>query len=377
MMFAQEALHKALQSRYLLNEPLPQHQKSTLKKSNQKGASSWKVSLGERLLFDFSGLQVIQNALNVYQGSAQQLTFRLKLSKEARRDYYSHNSYLDDKGFIDLPITAERESQQDLTISSEAVTLTLPEIRTPINYPLSLTAADFNSTPVALLMPYSCEHDCLFANQIAIFSHLNQALRRSPQSWLKGLLSGRKTSLKQRISLSWKQVHPTANIHPTAVIEGAQIGKNCRIGAHCVVRYSVLGNDVQLHDGAKVEYSVIGDNSWLMHDLVLYRSLLEQHVFLIHGPYQFSYFQNESAAFASIMMDYRPDNKPIRINTSQGIREYQGRFLGALLEERAKVYGGTLTAPGITIPGGKELTTSIKNITTAKDLLQEGSKGAP
>ena len=68
------------------------------------------------------------------------------------------------------------------------------------------------------------------------------------------------------------------------------------------------------------------------------------------------------------MMDYRPDNKPIRINTPNGVQSYQGRFLGALLEEKAKVFGGTLTAPGITIPYNREITCDINVITTAKSL---------
>ena len=370
MRFIQEVLHKALQSRPLLNQPIKTaHQKALKEINNNNSKTDWLVTLGNNLLFDLAGLQTIRNSILHYQGEAGQLSFKLALSKEAVRDYYSHSPFVDDQGLIELPVKAQKHSAGNQ--HSDIVTLSLTELTTPIDYPRSLTAADKNSTPLALLMPYGCDHDILFANQIGIFSSLNQAVRRAPTSWLKGLLSRRKLALKQRISTSWKQVHSSSNIHPTAVIEGSKIGKNCKIGAHCVVRYSVLGNNVQLHDGAKVEFSVVGDNSWLMHDLVLYRSLAERDVFLIHGPYQFSYFQNESAAFASIMMDYRPDNKPIRINTPQGIREYQGRFLGALLEQQAKVYGGTLTAPGITIPTSEKLVTDIKNITTAKNLMEK------
>jgi hypothetical protein len=87
-----------------------------------------------------------------------------------------------------------------------------------------------------------------------------------------------------------------------------------------------------------------------MHDLVLIRSHVEDEVFLIHGPYQFSCFHSRSAAFATIMMDYRPDAKPIKAMTFSGVREYRGRFLGALLKEGAKSLGGSLLSPGIIIP---------------------------
>ena len=106
-----------------------------------------------------------------------------------------------------------------------------------------------------------------------------------------------------------------------------------------------------------------------MHDLVFYRSVAEPQVFLIHGPYQFSYFQRRSAAFACIMMDYRPDGQPTKVPTGQGLRSYKGRFLGAVLQEDAKVFGGTITAPGITIPKGRHVYAEADHICRAKDLM--------
>ncbi|MCF6190702.1 MAG: hypothetical protein L3J51_09490 [Cocleimonas sp.] len=370
MSFSQDVLCEALKTRRLLcNDVEVAHQKTLLVVNNKNTLSDWKISLGDNLLFDLAGLQAVTKTIQSYQGHAQQLDFKLQLSSQALRDYYSHNIFLDDNKLISLPIQATKIKSINKQ-SAETLLIILDELSTDIQYPHALTSPDINNTPLALLMPYSCDHDLLFANQIATFSNLNHKLRTSPFSWIRAVFSRRKISLNQRISLYWKQTHCDINIHPTAVIEGSILGKGCRVGAYCVVRYSVLGDNVQLHDGAKVEYSVVDDNSWLMHDLVLYRSLVESDVFLIHGPYQFSFFQKQSAAFANIMMDYRPDNKAIRINTPNGVRDYHGRFLGALLEEKAKVFGGTLTVPGITIPEGQEITTDINNITTAKKLLE-------
>ena len=371
MSFSQDVLCEALKMRRLLcNSIETAHQKTLLVTNNKNTLPDWNVSLGDNLLFDLAGLQAMTKAIQSYQGHAQQLDFKLQLSSQALRDYYSHSIFLDDNNLISLPIKAVKIKCSNKQ-SVETLLIELDELSTDIQYPHALTSPDINNTPLALLMPYSCDHDLLFANQIATFSNLNQKLRTSPLSWIRALFSRHKISLNQRIPLYWKQIHSNTNIHPTAVIEGSVIGNGCRIGAHCVVRYSVLGDNVQLHDGAKIEHSVVDNNSWLMHDLVLYRSLVESDVFLIHGPYQFSFFQKQSAAFANIMMDYRPDNKAIRINTPSGVRDYQGRFLGALLEENAKVFGGTLTVPGITIPAGQEITTDIKNIITAKKLLEK------
>ncbi len=387
MIFLQDAICPALEQRSLLCQSVQQAHKKALSIVNNitgyhsivhprtKANSQWTVTLGDNLLFDIAGLNAIKEAIDSYQGSSRLLNFKLRLSSQAIRDYYSHNIYLDKNELIELPIKATKASIHNNadTDKQETLNITLNELSTSIIYPLALTKPDLNNTPLALLIPFSCDHDSLFANQIAFFSQLNYCLRkqiiRSPMLWLKIFLSRRKINLKQKLALAWKQIHPRADIHHTAVIEGSIIGEGCRIGAHCVVRYSVVGKNVQLHDGAKLEYSVVDDNSWLMHDLVLYRTVVEKNCFLIHGPYQFSYFQNESAAFASIMMDYRPDNKPIRINTPHGVRDYQGRFLGALLEEGGKVFGGTLTAPGITIPKRQEISCDIKNITTAKNLI--------
>ncbi|MEE9326554.1 MAG: hypothetical protein V3U71_04605 [Cocleimonas sp.] len=366
MSFKQFALCDALKNRRFLCQDVEQSQQSALTLINKK-TFDWEITLADNLLFDLAGLNVIVALISSYKGNAHQLEFKLQLSDAAIRDYYSHSQYLGTDGLISLPIKAFRKGAANTDLI-DILLPTIDELSTKIDYPLALTEADINSTPLGLLMPYSCEHDCLFANQIGIFSSLNRQIKRSPMSWLQGVFSRRKIKTKQRISLAWNHIHKTADIHPTAVIEGSVIGEGCRVGAHCVVRFSVLGEHVQLHDGAKVEYSCVDDHSWLMHDLVLYRSLVESHVFLIHGPYQFSYFQKQSGAFASIMMDYRSDNKPIRIGTEQGVKDYKGRFLGALLKERSKVFGGTLTTPGITIPVGKEITVDAKSVTKAKDL---------
>jgi hypothetical protein len=98
---------------------------------------------------------------------------------------------------------------------------------------------------------------------------------RSPSAWLRALVGRRSGGLKRRLSLAYARIHPTADIHPTAVIEGSVIEANVKVGAHAVVRYSHIGERAVLHDGAKVEFSVVGPGSWLMHDLVCYRCLLE------------------------------------------------------------------------------------------------------
>lgn len=307
--------------------------------------AAWTVSLGDRLLFDRAGLAAIQGAILGYAGDAELLRFDLVPGPEARRDYYSLAPFEGDA--LPLPVEARRPHG-----TGEArVRVPLPERTWPLEFPAALAPRTRVSVPRALLMPVTSPFDVLFANQIAIFPELERHVSRAPGAWLEALFGPRRGGgFTQRAGLAWRRVHRTADVHPTAVIEGSSIGPGVRIGAHCMVRYSWIGAGARLHDGAKVEYSVVGANSWLMHDLVLSRSVVEDECFLIHGPYQFSHFQHRSAAFATILMDYRPDGKPIQVATDRGLLPYGGAFLGSVFEEGARAMGGTLLAPGRIVP---------------------------
>jgi hypothetical protein len=365
--FQQTTLAAICNRRRLLCQDIQDFHASAIASAQYSVRKNWQVSLGDALLFDSAGLKIIAQAIQQYQGNAKTLSFLLKPSSAARRDYYSHH-FPSASDAIVLPIAAQCNEGDERTDTLEIV---LPELVTDIPFPKALTPADTACIPLGLLMEAKCEHDFLFANQIATISHIAQQVRRSPMPWLRAcctFFASQNIPLRQRIPLYWKSIHPTARVHPTAVIEGAVIGAGCRVGAHCVVRYSVLGKQVHLQDSAKVEYSVVDDQTWLMHDLVLYRSLVETHAFLIHGPYQFSYLQHGSAAFANIMMDYRPDARDIQIMTPAGVRAYKGRFLGALLQENSKVLGGTLTAPGITIPAEMNICAKAEDVVRAKDV---------
>lgn len=321
----------------------------------------WRIELGGELLVDAPGLDLVTEALRAYRGPAAELTIRLRLPAACHRDYYAIDH---PEPTLVLPLIARRSTGQ----GAAELELELPCLRTPIAFPAGLRPPDENATPLALLLPYQRDHDLLFASQILIFSQLRRAAARSPVAWLGSAMGRRSGSFAQRCALAFADIHPDAEVHPSAVVEGSWIGPGCRIGAHCVVRYSRLGAGVQLHDGAKVEHAVVDDGCWLMHDLVLYRSACEPGVFLIHGPYQFSCFQRGSAAFACIMMDYRPDGKPIKIMGADGPRPYPGPFLGALLGEGAKALGGTALAPGIVLPAGTVVAPDPSAVTSQRDL---------
>jgi len=324
------------------------------------GPEDWTLSLAPSLMFDSSGLLLLINALKEYSGPASEIRFRLALDPDAYRDYYSLGPESVHHLRLLLPVTARRSAVG--SSGSATLDIEFDYCTRDLEFPSSLADVRRMNTPLALLMECHGEFDILFANQVAIFSALARDLRRHPLAWAKAILSRRRGSWKQRLGLAYTRIHPDADVHPTAVVEGSVIAAGARVGAHCVVRYSHIGERAELSDGAKVEFSVVGPGSWLMHDLVIFRCHVEDEVFLIHGPYQFSCFQSRSAAFATIMMDYRPDAKPIKAMTDSGLREYHGGFLGSVLKEGAKSLGGSLLSPGMIIPGETWLAGDLASI---------------
>lgn len=352
------AQHPNLIGRKILDLPAEAYLARELKAfgaTDHQDMSKWTVELGDHLLFDRAGLGLIAKSLASYQGLAAEIKFDLRLDPDTYRNYYCLQLDRHDHE-LSLPIVARRTGAR--FSGAATIVVDLPAIRTPLDFPVALRPTENGSLPTALLLPMQSEFDLLFASQIALTTDLVIKIKKSPLTWVKAALSRRPGGFKKKASILYRNIHPTADVHPTAVIEGSTIGPGARVGAHCVVRYSVIGESARLHDGAKVEFSVVGRHSWLMHDLVLYRSLVEDQVFLIHGPYQFSYFQSSSAAFATIMMDYRPDGSPIKVKTEQGLKSYYGPFLGSVLQSGSKTLGGSLLAPGRIVPGNTWLSCS-------------------
>ncbi|MBI2923633.1 MAG: hypothetical protein HYY18_21465 [Planctomycetes bacterium] len=314
------------------------------------GAAEWIVRLGGNLMFDAGGLRLLAEALDRYQGRADRLEFHLVPDPIAARDYYGLQAGLSPDGTVRLPAAAVRAGREGSEAAAEPLCVTLPSSVTPIPFPRSLTAPTDASTPHALLLACDGDFDLLFANQIAWPAELRRRVPRSPGALLRAALRRHPRDARMRAACAYRCIDRTAEVHTTAVVEGSVVGPGARIGAHCTVRFSVVGAGACLHDGAKVEFSTVGRGSWLMHDLVLFRCHVEDEVFLIHGPYQFSCFHSRSAAFATILMDWLPNGGPFKVMTPRGLIEYRGRFLGSVYREGARTLGGSLLAPGRIVP---------------------------
>jgi hypothetical protein len=369
-MIQHEKLAPKFKNRILVNDSAEKFLERA--RSKMAGAffkAGWKLECGENLFYCETGLGFLLQALQNYQGGATELAFDLRVSEEAKRDFYPWAAQ-SPQGRVRLPVLAKRlASENDEGAFCETLTLVLPESQQAMATPASLCEPFVLSIPHGLLMPVNHDFEWVFANQVALLAHLRSRVARARSTLWEWLRFWKKDNWRERASLAYRKIHPRARVHPTAVVEASEIGEGCEIGPHAVVRFSVLGKNVQLRAGAKVEFCSVHDGSWLMHDLVLYRSHAEREVFLIHGPYQFSYFQNRSAAFATILMDYRADANPFSVkNSDQSFAgNYRGHFFGSLYEEDSKTLGGVLLAPGRIVPRGVWLAPSADDVHQIKN----------
>lgn len=316
----------------------------------------WRLEGSAQVVSDTTGCRLLARALKEYRGTAARVELGLRMPAQAWADYFSLHQPSSPE-WTPLGITAVRPGE-----GADRLAIELPYVTTTIHFPTALTAAGDHVLPTALLMPIEHDVHLMFANQIALAALLARRAKQSYSACIRGLLSRQRQPLAVRVGHAFRDIHPSADVHPTAVIEGSIIGPGCRVGAHCTVRFSVLGANVRMHDGAIAEWSVVGDRTWLMHGLTVYRTMVERDCFLIHGPYQFSTFHAASSAFAAILMDYRPDGKPIRVLFPDGPRAYAGRFLGAVVGARARLLGGSLIAPGRMIAPGQWLGVAASGI---------------
>ncbi len=339
-----------LERRRILGESVARFHAAALARFGATDApdAGWEIHLGGDLLFDVDGLRLLAASLDSVPPGTARVEFRVTPDADALRDYYGLHEDRRPDGSVRLPAEARRTGVD--AGETGIANVTLPSSATPIPFPRALAEPVRASAPHALLLAFGCDFDLLFANQIAYPAELRRRVPSSPRAWWAALFGRHPRDRALRAATAWREIAPGAEVHPTAVVEGSVISAGARVGAHCTVRFSHVAEDARLHDGAKVEFSTVGPRSWLMHDLVLYRCHVEDEVFLIHGPYQFSCFHSGSAAFATILMDYLPHGGGFRVMTPRGIREYAGRFLGSVYREGARTLGGTLLAPGRILP---------------------------
>lgn len=267
-------------------------------------------------------------------------------------------------GRILFPLYVLREPEP---VAFDPVVMEIDDLTFPVSIPDHMrrgveVAISLSTRP---LVTISHAVDVLGANIGCLHARFARAFTSTPR---KLLLALRARSVQPaRLLAKMNRVGPGCDIHPTAYLEGAEIGAGVKIGAHAVVRMSYVGDGCELGDCAVVKHSVVGEGSVLFNDLTLGFGVCYPETFLIHGPYHLSVFGRQSAMFATILDDYRLDNRPIRLEVDGELRPHPFPFVGSFIGHRTRVAGGSIISPGRILPNDLMVFPPLNNVLTYID----------
>ena len=188
--------------------------------------------------------------------------------------------------------------------------------------------------------------------QINLALNLNRTIKLQkyiPQKWRRGF----GTRLAFRALKRLNKIGKNVKIHPSAIIEGSIIGDNTIIGANAIIRLSNIGKNCTVSEGVSVMNSVLGERTFISNSNYILNCMTYDEVFLIHGPYQFSFYGSNSACFAVINADIRLDQKTIKIPTDIGVIDSNQPLLGIAYGHRSKTGGGSIIASGRIVPNDR------------------------
>jgi carbonic anhydrase/acetyltransferase-like protein (isoleucine patch superfamily) len=232
----------------------------------------------------------------------------------------------------------------------QPVVIDMGEHQVPFNLPAHMRGSVETILPMIARPLVQLTHplDLIFANIVSLHVRFAEALSSRFQ---RAQLVGRARSLRpSRLLSRMNRIGKGCDIHPTACLEGAEIGSRVQIGANAVVRMSRVGDGCHIGDGSVVKHSVLGAGSVLYDDLTLGFAVCYPETFLIHGPYHLSLFGRASAMFATILDDFRLDGKHIRLQINGKLVAHPFPFIGSFIGHRTRVAGGSIIAPGRSIP---------------------------
>jgi carbonic anhydrase/acetyltransferase-like protein (isoleucine patch superfamily) len=213
---------------------------------------------------------------------------------------------------------------------------------------------------------YSCDQCAVFSARLASPFHLLQVnlavnfkrltrLRSRMPAWIAEAVAPLHSRLYVRSLKRLNRLGRNCRIHPTAVLENAVLEDGVTVGANTIIRHSYIGAGSTINDNTSIVNSVLGKHNVIASGNHINLCMTHDHVFLIHGPYQFSIFGRSSAVFAVINCDIRLDQKTISIPTDVGILDSRQPLLGIAYGHHSKVGGGNIIAAGRIVPNHKRI----------------------
>jgi NDP-sugar pyrophosphorylase family protein len=152
------------------------------------------------------------------------------------------------------------------------------------------------------------------------------------------------------------QIGENCDIHPTAYVEGSIIGNDVRIGAGAVIRQSAVGDGAYLCNSVTMELAVAGEKSYLGNGTVLQVSLVYPGTVAANRAIASSLCGRDTFLGEGVVLtDFRFDAKTVTV-LKDGIPVDTGNpMVGVCLGHGVYLGGGSIVAPGRSIPNGLRL----------------------
>ena len=157
-----------------------------------------------------------------------------------------------------------------------------------------------------------------------------------------------------RIAQALNEVGENVDIHPSAVVEFSVIGDGVSIGPHALVRGSILGDGAKIDSQANVNASIIGEGAKVGRQAHINLCTLFPRAMVSAGDgHQASVFGEDAfVAWGATMMDlsFGSSIKVERAGVGSERVDTGLHFLGAAIGHRAKIGHGVKVGYGVSVP---------------------------
>jgi bifunctional UDP-N-acetylglucosamine pyrophosphorylase/glucosamine-1-phosphate N-acetyltransferase len=193
----------------------------------------------------------------------------------------------------------------------------------------------------------------LWAANISTLLEPAASLMKTPKWKLLG------KALRARSLNQWKIVNKLNNIgrncdiHPTAYIEGCVVGDNVTIGAGSVIRECNIDSNASVENNATLNFSVIGEGGYIADGSIIRYSVIYPRTFFGFSTLSCQMLgRNCFIGDGVTLADYRLDGKCVTVLKNGVVIDTANKFLGSCIGNDTYLAGGTIIAPGRTIPNG-------------------------
>jgi len=203
-----------------------------------------------------------------------------------------------------------------------------------------------------------------------------EARARGLGTRLRVLLRGMWERRQVLSTSSLVSVGKNTSINPTAQIQGpTYIGDNCYIGPDVVIQNSIIGNNVNLMQGAEIMLSVISDNCYLpFRAAVMLSTLMERCIVAQNACLQLCVIGRGTFIGAgTTFTDFHLIPKPMSVIRNDRLEPTGTTVMGSCVGHNCRIGAGLLFYPGRAVESDTVLVRSEERSVISKNVTYDQS----